>query len=155
MRGSARRPGRPLRRLGGPLLGRNELRRPTDRIEALIVASLTAAFFTAAVVAGVLTGHLYQSQHAMAARVRPAVAVLSQPGPVAASQTTAVGATWLLPNGTQRSGTLTTVTTPAIYYASAGTSVQVWLNRAGQPQAVAALADGIASAWLFLTRIRQ
>ena len=37
MKGSARRPGRPLRRLGRLLLGRNELRRPTDRIEALIV----------------------------------------------------------------------------------------------------------------------
>jgi len=135
MRGSARRPGRPLRRLGRLLLGRNELRRPTDRIEVLIVASLTATFLTAAIVAAVLAGHLYQSQHAMAARVRPAVAVLAQPGPVAASQTTAVGATWRLPNGTQRSGTLTTMTAPAIYYASAGTSVPVWLDRSGRPVA--------------------
>jgi hypothetical protein len=96
MKGSARRPGRP-RRLGRLLLGRNELRRATDRIEALIVASLMAAFLTAAVVAGVLAGHLYQSQHTMAARVRPAVAVLAQPGPVATSQTMTVGATWRLP----------------------------------------------------------
>src|SRR5258708_12399937 len=88
MRGSARRPGRPLRRLGRLLLGRNELRRPTDRIEVLIVASLTATFLTAAIVAAVLAGHLYQSQHAMAAPVRPAVAVLPHPGPVAATHPT-------------------------------------------------------------------
>ncbi len=89
----------------------------------------------------------------MAARVRPAGAVLSQPGPVAGSQTSAVRATWRLPNGSQRSGTLTAATAPDIYYSPAGTSVPVWLNRSGQPQAAPptvsdivfnALAGGIA-----------
>jgi hypothetical protein len=67
MRGSARRAGRPLRRLTRLLLGRNELRRPCDRIEGLVVASLSAAFLTLAVATAVFAGRLYQSQHAMAA----------------------------------------------------------------------------------------
>jgi len=53
-----------LRRL---LLGRNELRRPCDRIEGVVLVSLLrglslyAAFFTACVAAAVFAGHLYQS----------------------------------------------------------------------------------------------
>src|SRR5215831_2117486 len=84
MRAPARRAG-PLRRLGRLLLGRNELRRPADRLEAAVIAVLTAAFLTAAVTAAWLAGHLYQSQHAAAAGLRPVVAVLSQPGPMAAT----------------------------------------------------------------------
>jgi hypothetical protein len=61
--------------------------------------------------------------------------VLSQPGPVAGSQLTAAAATWRLPDGAERSGTLTTVTAPAIYDAPAGTSMKVWLDRSGQPLA--------------------
>ncbi len=60
MRDSARRAGRPLKRLGR-LLGRNELRRPADRIEGLVVAALAAAFLTAAVAAAFFAGHIYQS----------------------------------------------------------------------------------------------
>src|SRR6266568_4402255 len=104
MRGSARRAGRLLQRLGRLLLGRNALRRPSDRIEG-------------------------------AAHLRPAVAVLSQPGPVARAQAAAAQARWRLPNGTERSGALTTVTVPAIYYAPAGTPVRVWLDRSGEPVA--------------------
>jgi hypothetical protein len=149
MRGSARRAGRPLRRLTRLLLGRNELRRPCDRIEGLVVASLSAAFLTLAVAAAVFAGRLYQSQHAMAAHARTAVAVLAQPGPVADSQTTAVRATWRLPKGTQRSGTLTTVTAPAIYDASAGASVPVWLDRSGQPVASPPSPSGMIALALF------
>jgi len=149
MRGSARRAGRPLRRLTRLLLGRNELRRPCDRIEGLVVASLSAAFLTLAVAAAVFAGRLYQSQHAMAAHARTAVAVLAQPGPIADSQTTAVRATWRLPKGTQRSGTLTTVTAPAIYDASAGASVPVWLDRSGQPVAPPPSPSGMIALALF------
>jgi hypothetical protein len=62
MAGSARRAGRPLPRLGRLVLSRNELRRPSDRIEAAIIMSLAAAFLTAVVAAACFAGHLYQSQ---------------------------------------------------------------------------------------------
>jgi len=61
MRGSAHRAGHPLRRLRRLLLGRNELRRPADRIEAAVIAGLVAAFLTVAVAAMCFAGHLYQS----------------------------------------------------------------------------------------------
>lgn len=134
MRGSARRTGRPLRRPGRLLLGRNELRRPADRVEGVVVGALAAAFLAAIVAAVCFAGHLYRSERAAAARLRPAVATLSQPGPVAAVATSAV-ARWRLPNGTERSGILTAVTAPAINNAPIGASVQVWLDRSGQPQA--------------------
>ena len=133
MRGSARRAARPPRRLARRLLGRNELRRAADRIETAVIVSLVAAFLTAAIAAACLAWHLYQSEQAAAAGLRPAVAVLSQPGPAATTPAAAVEARWWLPNGTERSGTLTTVTAPAIYHAPAGTSVQIWLDRPGQP----------------------
>lgn len=135
MRDSARRVVRRLLRPGRLLLGRNELRRPCDRIEGAVAFSLLAAFLTTAVGAACFAGRLCQSEHAAAARLRPAVAVLSQPGPVTSSQATAAEATWWLPDGTVRSGSLTTVTAPAIYYAPAGKSVPVWLDRSGEPLA--------------------
>jgi multisubunit Na+/H+ antiporter MnhC subunit len=95
--------------------------------------SLVAAFLTVAVVAVCFAGHFYQAQHAAAARLRPAVAVLSQPGPVATATPATAEATWPLPNGTHRSGALTTVTAPGIYNAPAGTSLPVWLDRSGEP----------------------
>ena len=133
MRGSARRADRPLRRLGRLLLGRNELRRPADRIEGMIVAFLAAAFLTAVVAAALFAGHLYRSEHTGAAHLHRTVAVLSQHGPIISNQASATEARWRLPNGTQRSGTLTMATAPAIYYAPAGTYVPVWLDRSGQP----------------------
>lgn len=135
MRTSARRAGRALRRLGRLLLGRNELRRPADRIEAAIVVALAAAFVTAAVAATSFAGHLYRSEHAEAARLRPTAAVLSQPGPLDPTSAAETGASWRLPNGTPRSGTLTEVTAPAIYGAPTGASVQIWLEPSGQPAA--------------------
>jgi hypothetical protein len=135
MRVSARRAGHPLRRLGRLLLGRNELRRPADRVETAVVLVLAAAFLTAAAVAASFAGHLYWSEHVVAARLRPTAAVLSQPGPQAVTSAPEARARWRLPNGTQRSGTLTTVTAPAIYGAPAGASVQIWLDRSGQPAA--------------------
>ena len=135
MRGSARRAGRPPRRLARRLLGRNELRRAADRIETAVIVSLVAAFLTAVVAATGLAWHIYQSKHTAAAGLRTAVAVLSQPGPAATTAVAAVGARWRLPNGTERPGILTTVTAPAIYHAPAGTPVQIWLDRSGEPTA--------------------
>jgi hypothetical protein len=117
------------------LLGRNKLRRAADRVEAAVIVFLAAAFVAAVAAAICLAGHLYQSEHTAAARLRPAAAVLSQPGPGTAATTAATGARWRLPSGAERSGILTTVTAPAIYYAPAGTSVQIWLNRSGEPVA--------------------
>jgi hypothetical protein len=134
MRGSARHAGRSSRRIAQWLFSRNELRRPADRIEAAVIVSLVAAFLTAAVGAACFAGHLYQSQHTAAAGLRPAVATLSQPGPVVTTPAAAVRARWRLPNGTRRSGTLTTVTAPAIYDASGGTLVHIWLDRSGDPE---------------------
>ena len=135
MNGPVRRARRRLLRHGRLFLGRNKLRRPCDRIEGAIIAVLLAAFLTASVGAACIAGHLCRSERAAAVRLRPATAVLSQPGPVAGSQATAATATWRLPDGAERSGTLTTVTAPAIYDARAGTTVKVWLDRAGQPLA--------------------
>ncbi len=149
MRGSARRAGRPLRRQGRLLAGRNELRRPADRIEAAVIITLAAAFLTAAIAAACVAGHLCQSEHTAAARLRPTVAILSQPGPVAAIPTAAARAVWWLPDGTERSGTLTTAIAPAIDSAPAGTSLRVWLDRSGEPEAPPrSLADMIFTALL-------
>jgi hypothetical protein len=149
MNGPVRRARRRLLRLGRQYLGRNKLRRPCDRIEGAIIAVLLAAFLSASAWAACLAGHLYQSERAAAARLRPATAVLSQPGPVAGSQATAAAATWRLPDGAARSGTLTTVTVPAIYDAPAGTSVKVWLDPSGQPLAPPrSRSDMVVTAWL-------
>jgi hypothetical protein len=134
MRGSALRAGRPLRRLFRLLFRRNELRRPADRAERAVVVALAAAFLAAAVASVCFAWHLYQSEHTAAARMRPVVAILSQPGPVTAVSMSAV-ARWRLANGTERSGLLTTVTAPAINNAPPGASVRVWLDRSGQPHA--------------------
>lgn len=138
MSGEGRWTGRPLPRLARLLLGGNQLRRPSDRIEAAVLVALSAAFVTAAVVAAFLAGHIYQSQRAAAARLRPTVAVLSKPGLVVnAFDVTAqeqAQATWRLPDGTERSGLLTTQTAPAIYDVRTGSTVPVWLDRSGDPQ---------------------
>src|SRR5690349_16583370 len=127
MTDSAPRSDRLPRRLARRLLGRNELRRAADRIETAVITLLAAAFLAAAVAAACFAGHLCQSEHMAAARLRPAVAVLSQPGPATTTPAGTAGARWRRPNGTQRSGTLTTVTAPAIYQAPAGTTAKIWL----------------------------
>jgi hypothetical protein len=134
MRGPARRARLRLLRLGRLLLGRNKLRRSCDRIEGAVIVLLLAAFVTASVLAASFAGHIYRSEHAAVARLRPAVAVLSRPG-AAGSQTTAAAATWLLPDGAERSGMLTSVTAPAIYDAPAESSVKIRLDHSGQPVA--------------------
>ena len=139
MSGRARWAAGPVPRLARLFLARNELRRPCDRAEGAILAALAAAFGTVIVLAGVLAGHLYQSERAAAARLHPAVAVLSAPGPVvtglsAPSAQVQAQAVWRVAGGAERSGVLTAGTAPAIDDAGAGATVTVWLNRAGVPQ---------------------
>jgi len=90
----------------------------------------------AVAVAAIVGMHTYQSQQA-AARLRPAVAVLVQPGPPAGSlpRVGQAQARWPAPGGGERSGVLTTVTVPAISGAATGTRVAVWLSPSGQPAA--------------------
>jgi hypothetical protein len=123
-------------RLARLLVGRNRLRRPSDRLEGLVVLLLAAAFLAAVAAAPVFGVRLYQSQRANAARLRPATAVLTQPGPSESyagdGQATAH---WRAPDGRPRAGVLTTMTAPGISGAPAGGHVRVWLTRSGQPQA--------------------
>ena len=126
----------PIQRLARLLAGRNPLRRPHDRIEGATILVLTVAFLAAMAWASFLGAHLYQSQLAGAAQLRPATAVLTQDGPrpdlrpVPAGQ---VVARWPAPGGREKSGVLEAVTTPGISGALAGARVLVWLNRLGQP----------------------
>jgi hypothetical protein len=114
---------------------RNALRRPVDRIEGAVLVVLTAAFLVALAVASVLGAHTYQSQRAAAAGLRPAVAVLSQAGPLVYGSTARLGlakARW--PDaGREQSGVLTTATAPGIIGPPPGARVPVWLDRSGQP----------------------
>jgi hypothetical protein len=126
----ARRVTRRMSRLVRWLAGRNELRRPVDRIEGAILVVLSAAL-----VAAVVGTHMYQSQRAATAGLRPAVAVLIQAGPLYGGPARAgqAEARWRDPGGGERSGVLTTVSAPGITSAAAGARIPVWLDRSGQP----------------------
>jgi hypothetical protein len=78
---------------------------------------------------------IYQWQRATAARLHPAVAVLSRNGPDHSGPAggAQAAARWRAPDGHQRSGLLTTMTAPAIWDAAAGTRVRVWLTSSGKP----------------------
>ena len=135
MASKAKAPGHLLRRLARFLMRPNELRRPSDRIEAVIVALLSAVFLMAVAAAPYLGMRVYQWERARAAHLHPAVAVLSQAGP-ANSYWTGYGqatARWRAADGQWRSGTLTTRTAPGIAGAPAGTRVRVWLTGSGEP----------------------
>jgi hypothetical protein len=98
---------------------------------------LSAAFLVAVAVASVLGAHVYQSQRAASAGLRPAVAVLVQAGPFygGPAQLGKAEARWRDPAGGEQSGVLTTATTPGIIGAAAGARIPVWLDRSGQPAA--------------------
>jgi hypothetical protein len=120
------------------LAGRNTLRRPVDRIEGTVLMALTAAFLVAIALASVIGVRTYQSQRASSVGLRPAVAVLSQAGPVSYGVLAPLGhaeARWRDPGGTEQSGVLTTATAPDILGAKAGARIPVWLDRSGQPAA--------------------
>jgi len=125
---------RRLQRLARLLIGPNKLRRPSDRIEGAVVALLSAAFLAALAAAPLLGARIYDSQHAAAARLHPAAAVLTQNGPYdnGLSGSGQAAARWRAPDGQQRSGMLTTVTAPGIWGASAGAKVHVMLTGSGQ-----------------------
>ena len=123
---------RPLRRLARLTLGRNELRRSSDRIEATVTLALWATFLAAMVAASWFGVRTYQSERAAAAGLHPTVAVLSQSGPI--DGLTGYGqarARWRAPDGRWRSGLLTSTTAPSIWGAAAGSHIRVWVSRAG------------------------
>jgi hypothetical protein len=129
---------REIQRLARLLVGRNQLRRPHDRIEGAAILVLTVAFLATMVWASFLGAHLYQSQLAGAAQLRPATAILTQDGPrpdIRLLPTGQAQARWPSPGGREKSGVLEAVTTPAISGAVAGAQVLVWLNHLGQPVA--------------------
>jgi hypothetical protein len=134
---SGRAPGliRRIQRLARLLAGRNPLRRPYDRIEGAILLGLSAIFLAAMTGASVFGAHIYQSQRAGAAQLRPAAAILTQDGPpdTNVAPTGRALARWPAPDGRERSGVLTALIAPGISGAAAGTRVPVWLNRLGQP----------------------
>jgi hypothetical protein len=136
-------------------VGRNELRRSSDRIEGVVVAALMAAFVAAFVVAALLAAHVYRSEQATAASLRETVAVLSWPGAITETpilhEATAM-ATWRMSDGAARTGLLTTDVVPGIYGERAGATVQLWLGRSGDPapppQGAAGMAIGATMAGL-------
>lgn len=127
-------PGR-LRRTARLLIGPSKLRRPSDRIEGAIVALVSAAFLASAAVAALFGWRYCQTQSYQAARLHPAVAVVSQTFPAADSgfPATAAAARWRAPDGQQRSGILTTTTSPDVWGTQAGARVEVWLTASGNP----------------------
>jgi hypothetical protein len=126
---------RPVR-LARLLLGSNQLRRSSDRLEGLIVMLLSAVFAAAVAAAPWFGARLYLTQIAGATRLRPAVAVLTQSGPSDSWMNNIGEATarWLAPDGRPEKGLLTTMTAPSITGARAGARVPVWLSGSGQPQ---------------------
>jgi hypothetical protein len=125
---------RRVRRLARLVVGRNKLRRRYDRIEGALLLAMSAAFLAAVVGALFLGAHVYQSQRAGMARLRPATAILTRSGPdIGIPSARQVLARWPGPGGREKSGTLTAVAAPGISGAAAGPRVPVWLNRLGQP----------------------
>jgi hypothetical protein len=137
----------PALRMVRMFLRRNELRRSSDRVEAVVVAALMAVFVAAIIVAAFLATRVYRSEQATSASLRPTVAVLSWPGAVAETpilhEATAM-ATWRLSDGTARSGLLTTAVAPGIFGQPAGASIRLWLDRSGAPSAPPQGAGGMA-----------
>ena len=132
----AGRPARLARQMG---LGRNPLRRRTDRIEAWISAALFAVFLIAAPISYNLSGHwvhqggLAEQRAQQSWHQTPAVLETAAPRvPMYAfrlswQNTVPVEARWLGPAGQPRSGV---VTAPA--GSRAGQTVQIWVDRSGR-----------------------
>ncbi len=115
----------------------NPLRRTADRVEAVLMAVLIAAFLCGAPLAAVAAGHAaaagsMRTEHAQAAWHRvSAVLLQNAPAPAhplfQASLEPLVLARWRAPDGTSRTG--------EVYVpggARAGRTVQVWTNGSGQ-----------------------
>jgi hypothetical protein len=134
-------------RLARLFLRRNELRRSSERIEAAVLAASLAAFVAAIFVGAFFADHVYHSEQAVAAGLRPTVAVVSpssEPAEIQLlNQPAGVRATWRLSDGMQHSGLLTTSVVPGIYRQPPGTSVRIWLNRSGVPEPAPQSLDGM------------
>jgi hypothetical protein len=134
-------------RLARLFLRRNELRRPSERIEAAVVAGLLAAFVAAIIAGAFFADHVYHSEQAAAAGLRPTVAVISpssQPAEIPLlNQPAGVRATWRLSDGKQRSGLLTSSVAPGIYRQPPRASVRIWLSRSGVPEPAPPSLDGM------------
>lgn len=124
------------RRLGRLLIGRNELRRPSDRFEGAVMVTLLAAFIAAVAMASLVGVRAYQSQRAAGASLRPTVAVLTASGPIYMMNGAGEAqARWRAPDGRERSGKLPTQVAPDIWNASRGSLVGIWVTRTGEPAA--------------------
>jgi hypothetical protein len=127
---------RAVQRLARLLAGRNPLRRPYDRIEGAVLLALSAAFLAAMAGASLMGVHLYQSQRAADAGLRPVTAILIQGTPDSRlTPAWEVTARWPAPGGGERSGVLTAVTDPFLASTAAGTRIPIWLNRDDEPAA--------------------
>src|SRR5258708_17120244 len=115
MPGVARWAYRPVPGMARLLISRNELRRPSDRVEGAVLVTLAAAFLAAVVAASFVGAHMYHSQRAADARLRPAVAVLVQSGPTQILNGSWQGPARLrAPHGRPPAGYLSTVAAPRI-----------------------------------------
>jgi hypothetical protein len=116
----------------------NELRRSSDRLEAALLAGLTALLAATVVLAVLLAAHLYRSAQAAApAGLRLTNAVIDPPGAVTTEvfpHEARARVTWRLSDGAKRSGTLNTGLAPDLYGKPSGASVLVWLDSAGNPE---------------------
>jgi len=138
--------GRPVMQRTGRLKGtlrrlwpdHNPLRRPVDRAEAALVAGLLAAFLVFAPLLALgafhwasAAGHRTALRQRATAREVNAVLLQNAPPPVLgampASLTADVRARWAGPDGQVRTGVV-----PAIAGMRAGSSIPVWIGRAGQ-----------------------
>lgn len=138
-------------------LSRNPLVRPVDRLENVLLVLAVLLIVAAVPFAWAFGSQTYVAQRAAAASAvaerQPATAVLRADAPpqivtpqgVAANGRAAVEATWLLPDGTERTGLVSTDRG-----AAKGSRVPVWLDRAGNavappPQPGDALAVGFST----------
>jgi hypothetical protein len=120
-------------------LGRNPLRRPTDRIESWVSAALLAVFLIGAPLFASSFGHWVQQGGLAEQRAQqswhqtPAVLMMTAPGvPMYAfrmswQNTVPVQARWLGPAGQPRSGEV-----PAPSGTRAGQTVQIWVDSSGR-----------------------
>jgi hypothetical protein len=136
MTGKAKAPGL-ARRVARLLVGRSTLRRRSDRVEGAVAGLLSVVFLGCTAGAALFGLRFCQVQSADAARLHPAVAVVSKvvPDGGALFSATEVVARWRAPDGKQRLGVLTNSVAPGVSGAQAGSRVRVWLTASGDPVA--------------------
>jgi hypothetical protein len=141
------------RRLG---LDANPLRRRTDRAEAWIKIGLVLAFLIGAPLVVRAAAHWAESAVPSAAQAQqtgehhvPATLLSSTPGGADYPTITAVSfgqvkARWTTPDGTVRTGYV-----QAPFGSRAGSTVEVWLDRSGQPTAPPLLRSQVQG-WIYM-----